>query len=65
MVIKISTSPSYRSGNEATKTQPSSVSRRNSTGRLTVMMAWGLVALAMAWGLYESVQLLTGVIPTF
>jgi hypothetical protein len=29
------------------------------------MLAWGLVALALAWGLYESVQLLTGVIPTF
>lgn len=65
MVIKISTSPSYRSGNEATRTQSSSVSRQKNTGHLTIMLAWGLVALALAWGLYESVQLLTGVIPTF
>jgi hypothetical protein len=65
MVIEISKSTSYRSGNEATKAPSSSVTRQNRTGHLTVMLAWGLVALALGWGLYESVQLLTGAIPKF
>jgi hypothetical protein len=65
MVTKTGTVVSIRTGNEAIAKQLSSVSRRNSKGHFTAALAWGLVGLAFAWGLYESVQLLTGVIPKF
>jgi hypothetical protein len=65
MNTKIATVTSIRSGNQATKTQASPISRQDRTSHLTFILALSAISLALAWGLYESVQLLTGVIPKF
>jgi hypothetical protein len=66
MITEINTSTSTRSGNRATTTHSSSLSRRNRTGHLTLILSLAVIMLAMAWGLYESVQVLTtGVIPRY
>jgi len=65
MTTKTKTVVFIRTGNDAAATQTSTVSRRNRTGRLRLALPWALVVLALAWGLYESVMLLTGVIPKY
>jgi hypothetical protein len=64
MNTKVSAITSSRSGNQATTTA-SRISRHDRTGHLTFVLALSAISLALAWGLYESVQLLTGVIPKF
>jgi hypothetical protein len=65
MMTKLSTPRSAMPGNMATRDRATFISRRPNTGHSTLILAWGLVALALAWGFYESLQLLTRVIPRF
>jgi hypothetical protein len=65
MMMKSSAASSDGLGNRATATQASSRAEGSRAGYITVFAAWGLVLLAVGWGLYESVELLTGVMPKF
>jgi hypothetical protein len=65
MNTKASTVTSIRSGNQATTTHVSPLSAQDRTRHLTFILALSAISLALAWGLYESVQLLAGVIPKF
>jgi hypothetical protein len=65
MIIEIKAATSPRSGNQATAKQSLSKPTRVATGHLTFILTLASVAVALAWGLYESVQLLTGVVPKF
>jgi hypothetical protein len=65
MNTNLSTVNSIRSGDRAIPLQESFIPHHDRTRHLTFILALVAISLAQAWGLYESVQLLTGVIPKF
>jgi len=65
MMTKLNTSTAVKSTKSATIYQLPSRPRPTTKGHFTLILPWALVLLALAWGTYESVQLLTGVIPKF
>jgi hypothetical protein len=65
MIIEFRNPTSDRAVDTATREQLGSISEQGNTGHFTLVLALALVVLALAWGLYESVMLLTGVIPKF
>ncbi len=65
MLTKMKFATSNRSASPAPFDQLSSAPRRNVAAHFRVAILGGLILLSLAWGLYDSIQLLTGVIPKF